>query len=88
MGKTKDGLLTTFVIIVCGLAGETINIALSKFKSISFLTTYITIGTPKPIAIDFSIVNLTFGFNLKLSIFSIIGIITGIYILKHKGGLK
>lgn len=88
MGKTKDGLITTFVITACGLAGEAINIALSKFKSIAFLTTYITIGTPKPIMIDFSIVNLTFGFNIKLSIFSILGIITGIYILKYKGGLR
>lgn len=88
MGKTKDGLLTTFVVIVCGLAGEAINMALSKFKSIAFLTTYITIGTPKPIAIDFSIINLTFGFTLRLSIFSILGIITGIYILKYKGGMR
>ncbi|MBZ4662325.1 MAG: hypothetical protein JG776_7 [Caloramator sp.] len=83
MGKTKEKIFDFFVLLLCVLAGEAIYMALSKIKSLSFLTTELVIGTQKPIIIDLLFFNFILGFNLKLNLFTILGLILGIIFIKR-----
>lgn len=83
MGKTREGLLIGFIIIMCALAGETLNVAVSKISYFSFLATSVNIGTPKPLNLNLNIIDITLGFNLKLNFFSLVGIIMGVLISRR-----
>ncbi|WDC83861.1 DUF4321 domain-containing protein [Caloramator sp. mosi_1] len=83
MGKTKEKLFKFMVILLCVLAGEAIYKGFSQIKGLSFLTAELIIGTQKPINLDLIFFNIVIGFNLKLNLFSIIGLILGIILIKR-----
>lgn len=83
MGKTKEKLFNFFILFLCLLAGEAVYMGLVKFKSLSFLTTELVIGTQKPITIDLMFFNFILGFNFKINLFTIIGLIIGIILIKR-----
>jgi len=77
--------LIIFIIIVGavigGLIGELLGIVLPQGIVKTFITKSINIGF-SPVYINLYIITFTFGFMLKLNIFSILGIVFLGYLLK------
>lgn len=75
----KNNLLLLFFILVGAILGGIIGEVFSKF--VPFLSYGDAIGFG-PVKIDLSIIQLTIGFTMKLSLAGIIGILLGAFLFK------
>lgn len=65
-------------LVIGGLLGE----IASKFEALSWLSYGQSFGLPSPIELDLNVINITFGFMLKINIASIIGILISVFAYK------
>ena len=74
-------ILLVFILsglVIGGLLG---NIA-SKVNGLDWLSYGQSFGLTQPVVLDLNIINITFGFGLKINVASIIGIVLAIFIYK------
>ncbi len=80
----RNGLTLFFLVLVCGLIGGILGEILGeKVIALSFLRKYFSIGLTKPLYLDLKIMTLTLGFELKVNILSLLGIVSG-YLIYRK----
>lgn len=65
-------------LVIGGLLGE----LAARFEALSWLSYGQSFGLSSPIELDLNIINITFGFMLKINIASIIGILISIFAYK------
>ena len=65
-------------LVIGGLLGE----LAARFEALSWLSCGQSFGLSSPIELDLNIINITFGFMLKINIASIIGILISIFAYK------
>ena len=65
-------------LVIGGLLGE----IASKIDALSWLSYGQSFGLPNPVELELNIINITFGFMLKINIASIIGILISIFVYK------
>ena len=74
-------ILLVFVLsglVIGGLLGD----VSSKVGGFSWLSYGQSFGLSQPVALDLNIINITFGFMLKINVASIIGILLAIFIYR------
>ena len=74
-------ILLVFVLsglVIGGLLGD----VASKVGGFSWLSYGQSVGLSQPVALDLNIINITFGFMLKINVASIIGILLAIFIYR------
>ena len=65
-------------VVIGGLLGE----IAARFDALSWLSYGQSFGLPSPIELDLNVINITFGFMLKINIASIIGILISVFAYK------
>lgn len=84
---SKSGALFLFFIFLGGLLGGVLGEIFAVISPAGpmreiFLQGY-TLGITPPLTIDLRLISLTFGFSLRFNLFSILGIILGLYLYKQ-----
>ncbi|MDP4177213.1 MAG: DUF4321 domain-containing protein [Bacillota bacterium] len=78
-GSIKKNGLFIFIVSISAIGGNIAgNLIGNKFSDLSFLKSTFSIGTSKPLILDFKIISLTFGININFNIIAIICIILAI----------
>lgn len=72
-----------FLILVCGLVGGFIGETIGQnIKALAFLKSNFSIGMTEPFVLNLKLVAITFGINLSINIFSLLGMLLGYFIYK------
>ena len=74
-------ILLVFILsglVIGGLLGD----VASKVSGLNWLSYGQSFGLAQPVVLDLNIINITFGFGLKINIASIVGIVIAIFIYK------
>ena len=74
-------ILLVFILsglVIGGLLGD----IASKVNGLDWLSYGQSFGLTQPVVLDLNIINITFGFGLKINVASIIGIVLAIFIYK------
>ncbi|MDF2505799.1 MULTISPECIES: DUF4321 domain-containing protein [Clostridium] len=81
VGKSSKYFI--FLILLGGIGGTIVGDVIgTNFKFLYFFKSAYTIGTAKPIFLDFKVLNLTLGINFNVNIITIVGIILAIMLYK------
>lgn len=83
MSVRDKSIWILLVFILSGLViGGFLGDIASKTGGLEWLSYGQTFGLAQPVSLDLSIINITFGFMLKINIASIIGIVISIFIYR------
>ena len=83
----KTTMMFLFFILLGGLLGGVLGEVFAVISPVGpmreiFLQGY-TLGITPPLTIDLRLLSMTFGFSLRFNLFSILGIILGLYLYKQ-----
>lgn len=83
MSLRDKNIWILLVFILSGLViGGLIGDIASKVNGLDWLSYGQSFGLAQPVILDLNIINITFGFGLKINVASIIGIVLAIFIYK------
>ncbi len=84
--RKSPWVLLMFLLIgglLGGILGEILRVMAPQGTIQSLFATNVTPGISPPLTIDLILLKLTFGFSLKVSLLSVLGMFLGVYLYKN-----
>ncbi len=83
-GGTAKNAWVLVLFILCGIVvGGFIGYYLSGFKYLAWLDYGTEFGLKKPFELQLGILDFTFGFNVKINIASVIGLVASLFLYRR-----
>lgn len=82
MSSVKNDFRLVLMLIIGALAGSVLNEILRALGVAEALTQTVSIGLNPPVILDLAVLKMSFGFTLRLSFCSVLGLALGLLVYK------